>query len=247
MNGEYHFNKYPAWNIDDDYLINTAKEDDIFMSLIEIGKIKNNLLDVGCGTGKCLKYLELIGKKDLTGIDLSEVSIGIAKKKLKHSKLFVMNAERLKLKDNSFNTIICHGVAHHSKNPEKVFKECVRVCKKNGMILFSFARKYSFHYYERMLFRPIVKAMFKLNIHRFFIPLFRFYLQILSGSNYRIKLTDDIVIRRIADSYINPIVHFKTEKELRELVKQNNLNISKFAYAGNRRSMISLLIYKKRN
>lgn len=47
---------------------------------------------------------------------------------------YVMDAHRLKFKNNMFDTVLCIGVLEHTKNPHKVVDEIYRVLKSNGIV-----------------------------------------------------------------------------------------------------------------
>lgn len=96
-----------------------------------------NLLDVGCGTGKVLSELKKYNSKiKLSGIDLSENMLSIAKKNLDDKvELKVGDSENLPWNDNTFDTILCTDSFHHYPNPEKVIKEMKRVLKKEGKVI----------------------------------------------------------------------------------------------------------------
>ena len=67
---------------------------------LEIVKVKGRILDAECGTGNFLLMLE--NKKNrklkLYGVDISKEMLKIARKKLKKTKLKLMQAENLRFK-----------------------------------------------------------------------------------------------------------------------------------------------------
>lgn len=102
-----------------------------------IGAAKGNILEVGVGTGKNLPYY---GRKaKVTGIDISSGMLGKAiekNKKLKmNCSLLLMDAENMKLGNNSFDTALCTFILCSVPNPVKTLKEMRRVCKPNGKII----------------------------------------------------------------------------------------------------------------
>jgi ubiquinone/menaquinone biosynthesis C-methylase UbiE len=90
---------------------------------------KTKILDVGSGNGYFSYYFEKIA--DTTGIDYSEKMIKLNPIK----KKFVMDANNLKFKDNSFDVVFCHALLHHIENPINVLKEMQRVSKEYVIII----------------------------------------------------------------------------------------------------------------
>ena len=192
------------------------------MGIAEFDELKEPIIDVGCGTGRILRLLELSGKNKnfVTGIDLSSISIDKCIEQNIRSSLFVMDAMNLKFVDNSFNTVICHGVAHHTVNPKKVFSECERVCSKEGIIIFSHYRKYSFYYWDYKFLKNIMRFFLRNKLYIFM------QLWILVVKNDFVKNKDSI-IRRFADRY-TPIAHFKTFKELQKEYNELGLILERY-------------------
>jgi 2-polyprenyl-3-methyl-5-hydroxy-6-metoxy-1,4-benzoquinol methylase len=93
------------------------------------------LLEVGCGVG-----IDLIrfarGGAVVTGVDLAEVSIELAKKNFEQNELAgdlrVMNGEDLQFEDNSFDVVYAHGVLQYTANAAKMIAELYRVLRPGG-------------------------------------------------------------------------------------------------------------------
>jgi ubiquinone/menaquinone biosynthesis C-methylase UbiE len=100
---------------------------------------KGSLLEIGTGRGHMAAALAKKGLK-LVSIDLDRKAQRVAKAKLKAMKVNklvtfkIMNAEKLRYKDNSFDYVISVNFIHHAKNPVKCLKEMVRVAKKKLVI-----------------------------------------------------------------------------------------------------------------
>lgn len=91
------------------------------------------VLDVGCNSGEMMKLL-IDGKEcDVTGIDVSETALEIARKK----GLNVLNAsaEELPFEDATFDVAILREVLVHIHEPIKALKEIRRVLKPTGFLL----------------------------------------------------------------------------------------------------------------
>jgi len=89
------------------------------------------VLDVGCGEGFTLERLHKakLGDK-LVGIDFLNTAVEIGKKERSHLDLQEGSIFDIKFKENSFDLVICSEVLEHIENPEKGFKELVRVSSK---------------------------------------------------------------------------------------------------------------------
>ena len=102
------------------------------MFLETFGKIKGKkILDIGCGSGRNMKWLESVGAT-VTGVDLSPELVKATRK----LGLDVVEGDATKLpfKDNTFDVVYSLGVVEHFEETEKAVKEHVRVCKKGGTI-----------------------------------------------------------------------------------------------------------------
>lgn len=97
------------------------------------------VLDYCCGDGRYSFQAAKYGA-NVIGIDISDKTIEICKKKAVQEKLekqtsfFIMDAENLKFNDNSFDIIISMGVLHHL-DLKKAYQEFIRVIKPNGRII----------------------------------------------------------------------------------------------------------------
>lgn len=105
-----------------------------------IGKLlgthpRKKILEIGVGSGLTLEH---ITNHDFTGIDINEDMLYQAQIKVlgRHNiKLHLMNAENLKFRDNQFDIVLAPSVLSAVINPEKVFKEMVRVTRPGGTIV----------------------------------------------------------------------------------------------------------------
>ena len=104
--------------------------------------VGRKVLDVGCGGGILSEALRELGA-DVTGIDASENTIGVAKS---HSKLiksevtFIQNTIEdfvASNPDERFDVITCLEMLEHVPSPGDVIKACSGILKENGDIFFS--------------------------------------------------------------------------------------------------------------
>jgi ubiquinone/menaquinone biosynthesis C-methylase UbiE len=98
----------------------------------------HKLLEVGCGVG-----IDLIrfarGGAQVTGVDLAEQSIDLAKKYFQHTglpgDLLLGNGEALEFDDNSFDVVYAHGVIQYTADAQKMVDELYRVVKPGGEVI----------------------------------------------------------------------------------------------------------------
>ena len=94
-------------------------------------------LEIGIGTGKNLEHYP--PGVSITGIDTSDKMLKFARKRANGysqlDNLLIMNAEKLKFSDRTFDTVVASCVFCSIDNPVEAFKEIKRVCKSNGNIL----------------------------------------------------------------------------------------------------------------
>jgi len=95
-----------------------------------------SILDVGTGPGYLpIEIAKRAPKVKITGIDLTERMIEIAKKKAENAGFVdqvyfeVGDGNKLRFEDNTFDLVISSGSFHHWKNPVRVLNECYRVLK----------------------------------------------------------------------------------------------------------------------
>lgn len=96
-----------------------------------------NSLDAGVGTGILGDTLRVLGYADLTGIDLSESMMDIARKKGAYESLRRMTlGEPLDFPDDSFDAAFSIGVFTEGHAPPESFDELLRAVKSGGWMVF---------------------------------------------------------------------------------------------------------------
>lgn len=95
------------------------------------------VLDVGCGGGFLSNYLSSQGFQ-VTGVDLSESSLGIAKEKdlTKNVNYIAADAYKLPFPDQSFDVITSTDFLEHVSEPKRVLQEVARCLKSGGCFFF---------------------------------------------------------------------------------------------------------------
>ncbi len=103
---------------------------------------KSKILMIGCGVGKSAFYLAEKFDLNVTGIDLAEKSIQIAKETAREKnleekvKFQISDAHDLLFNENEFDGVFTEYMAYFLDHP-KAFKEFYRVLKPNGHVVFN--------------------------------------------------------------------------------------------------------------
>jgi len=99
----------------------------------------NSVLEIAPGPGYLSIELAKLGKYKITGLDISEDFVEIARKNAKEAGVDVEfrqgNASNIPFHDNSFNFIICTAAFKNFKEPTKALNEMRRVLKVGGTAL----------------------------------------------------------------------------------------------------------------
>lgn len=93
----------------------------------------NNILDLGCGTGRLMPFANY-------GLDISPTMIEVAQNKFPNKQFAVGNAAQNDLKSEFFDTIFSFHVLMHQKHSETsaILGEAHRLLKKGGQFIFDF-------------------------------------------------------------------------------------------------------------
>lgn len=107
---------------------------DKFISLLP----KNaHVLDLGCGAGiPTAKYL-VHRNIDVTGVDISEVMLSIAKDNVPSATFIKMDMNDLKFNENTFDGIVSVYVLFHvpKKNHSSIFNRFFNILKPGGILM----------------------------------------------------------------------------------------------------------------
>ena len=98
---------------------------------------KGNILDLGCGFGRCFPMLSKKG--NYWGIDIREEEIQKATESYGPQGFEVGDAMDLQFEDNSFDTIFCgFNTLDEVVDLDKALREIMRTLKDDGVLIFSF-------------------------------------------------------------------------------------------------------------
>ena len=96
--------------------------------------LQGTVLDVACGTGDMVLELQKHGCT-VTGVDLSEEMLSIAKRKVENGKWKVADAEHLPFPDDSFDAVTCAFGVRNFVHLEQGLSEMLRVLKPGGRMV----------------------------------------------------------------------------------------------------------------
>lgn len=106
---------------------------DYYRSLLPSNLEGAFILDVGCGSGQDAEYYANLGAK-LSGIDISEKEIALAKEK-NIGKFRVGDMKELPYNSNTFDLVTSWYALQASDNVPKALEEMIRVAKPKATIL----------------------------------------------------------------------------------------------------------------
>ena len=115
------------------------------------------VLDIGTGPGFFTIILEELGFNSITGVDVSEKMLEVARENIqKYGKenssiqLLQMDAQNLEFEPESFDIIVSRNLTWNLQNPQQAYSEWLRVLKPNGALFIFDASWYSFLQNEQL-------------------------------------------------------------------------------------------------
>jgi ubiquinone/menaquinone biosynthesis C-methylase UbiE len=190
------------------------------LNLLQSQKIPKNarILEVGCGSGRFLEFLEWNGYTKLYGIDTSSNMISITSQKTNNVRLQVGNAYKIPFETGKFDFVFSVHVLMHIDNPKKMLNEMKRVTKKDGYLMIDindkhspfsllvrlwrifqtkkkhFPQMYSISNIEKLLIRDVLTYsptyFLPVNIPKSMQKSFNWYLKIVEKLTYFLNKTD---------------------------------------------------------
>lgn len=97
------------------------------------------VLDIACGEGYGSYLMKQWGAKEVTGVDISEEALAVAKEKFSCGGIIYINhtAEELPFENDCFDVVVSYETVEHLDYPEKFLAEIKRVAKKEATIIIS--------------------------------------------------------------------------------------------------------------
>jgi 2-polyprenyl-6-hydroxyphenyl methylase/3-demethylubiquinone-9 3-methyltransferase len=172
-----------------------------------IGLSGKKVLDVGCGGGILSESMAALGAQ-VTGIDMGEAPLAVARLHLKESGLKVdyrrVSAEEIaRERAAEFDVVTCLEMLEHVPDPSSVVKACMQLVKPGGQVFFSTINRNP----KSWLF-AIVGAEYILNLlprgtHE--------YLKFIRPSELdRMCRAAGLTVREITGMHYNPLTHSYT-------------------------------------
>jgi ubiquinone/menaquinone biosynthesis C-methylase UbiE len=158
-------------------------------------------LDVGCGGGRNLVALKRLGAREIHGLDIDEKLVGLARERSVGGNVVVGDSIELPYADESFDFIICAGVAHHVRDPQKCLDEVYRVLRDGGQAYILLYKKH--FYWDTVVFMRKVAKIIPFYVMQkilWFLPANRKY--------------------NIMDNWYVTYLNFYSEEEARMLLKK---------------------------
>jgi len=145
-------------SLSNSYDYSRKADDNIYKTIKNNLDLENNkkYIDIGCGTGNyTIKFFN--DNIDVTGLDISEKMLKIAKNKNDKINWINAKAEKIPFNNNAFDGGICVLAIHHFKSLKKAFTEISRVIKKGKFIIFTALPEQMKYYWLNEYFPKIMK------------------------------------------------------------------------------------------
>jgi len=98
------------------------------------------ILDLGCGPGWYTDQLAQFG--DVTGIDLSESAINMARQRFPNINFIAANLYEYSLGRQEFDIVVCQEVIDHVENTAALVQRVAEILKPNGYFVLSCTNKF---------------------------------------------------------------------------------------------------------
>lgn len=148
-----------------------------------------NVIDVGCGAGVYLNYLE----KDLNtvGIDLNRSDLKKAVENSKYAKYIQASAEGLPFKGNLFDLVLFSETLEHLPNPIKSLEEIHQILKEKGLLLISIPSKRGIYEIKEFVYvSTFLKGISRLFRGESFKTPFEEHISLQTPGELKMKLED---------------------------------------------------------
>ena len=200
------------------------------------------VLDVGCGPGRVLSYLEFRGVNCI-GLDRSANSISIIVSRHKLPGAVADNL-RLPICDAAADVVITDGVLHHTDDPRRGFSEDCRIVKQGGKLYLAVYRpggRYEFLYkYPGSIIRALVKhPATRWIAHSTALPLYFSAHWVKSGG----KVTWRGARNLFYDYFMSPTVEFLSRSTIEDWGAAQGMKLLR--YEGNPTQNVHCFLFQK--
>ena len=129
-------------------------------TILKDSSIKENILDIACGVGYGSAYLESQGFKRITGADISEEAIRIAKTEYKSEHIdFIVDdgCNPKHFNQKKYNAIVSFETIEHLKQPDLLLKNfkncgnenCQLIISSPNVLVTGHTQKKDWHFHEK--------------------------------------------------------------------------------------------------
>lgn len=176
------------------------------------------VVDVGCGTGRVGRHLSQVLKpKRLVSMDVSRREIDLARTlgNHAHSSLY-MQGDVLHLPLARIQYGVCHGVVHHTPDPDRAMNELASALVPGGVLYLAiydkswYSRLYQLGAVLRKLRERGLSPLVELAFAAYFLP--RYVLRVLETKSVRRRFN---IRGSFEDCLMTPYAHFFSDRELR--------------------------------
>ncbi len=227
----------------------TEKHWGIFFTPEEVRN--RSVLDSGCGTGIFSIIFANHGAARVTGIDISEGSLGTArslKEKFQLDNAEFMQQDMLELPfaDASFDIVWAWGTVHHTTDPFRAIDQLIRVLKPGGSLLLAVYTRTRVTFIHEIIRKILVRTprwswTFLSKVMAVLLAPIVFFFKRREKSRKGEKLEELIL-----DWYFVPIRHYYRPEEIRTYLENKGFSIENFLPASGRFNSTSNFIFKAR-
>ncbi len=137
--------------------------------LIKNTPLKDNVLEIGTGTGELLKKISKLKKTTLIGVDISENMLKVAKKKTPEACFIRANAENLPVKENVIDNVF-YSLTFRHLNSENQINQLSRIVKNGGTVsILDLGHSKLLVFLFKRLFKPVGKLIFSEEEYNYFL------------------------------------------------------------------------------
>ncbi len=136
------------------------------------------VLEIGSGAGRFTEILKDVGAL-VVSVDMSAAIFANKANNQSPNIVFVRASfSDLEFLFDTFDYVLCYGVAQHTPEPREVYRYCCDFAKKGGSVSIDHYRKISIpspFYHPKYVWRPLttrMKPQTLLRVIRFYIPLY---------------------------------------------------------------------------
>lgn len=156
------------------------------------GLAGKRVLEVGCGAGTDLVRFAR-GGADVTGVDIAASAVALARENFAQQGLAAdlreADGEALPFADNTFDYVYAHGVVQYTSDPAALVRECRRVLKPGGEVVFQA--------YNRISWLNALSRIMKVPLEHEDAPVLRKY----SAAELRALLRDFREVRLVYERF----------------------------------------------